>query len=353
MGGNQFPNLNISRINREEYDSILQKLLLISDRFHEIRVPNEKETFGDIDIIYEIDSYQDIIQNNIDIFILPYFKTNELKNIMIELENGKNIHTKKLDNGLSYVYKGKNNKLYQLDVFFLVKNKINLYKFMYDYGYIYRLISLYMSIKMKNFTHTHSGLYYKVSSKMLKQYGYSGKVNKMIKFLVTDNIEEIFNIYGLNYKQYKIGFNSYDETFNWLNKSKISCNIKPLYFEYDLFFNGIYNKVESYPEITSESIESGILITYPHLLKDISEYILIQSHKDMLKDKFNVGIFRKHCNTNDHTIFLHIFEEFKIYKSINLSNTYIETNTNSKIEQDIKIFIEKYNIDKCSKLGKH
>ena len=69
MGGNAFPNENISRLDLEQYYICVNNILSLSNRFHKIEILPEKESFGDIDIIYAFDDNTPTLSENIsDIF---------------------------------------------------------------------------------------------------------------------------------------------------------------------------------------------------------------------------------------------------------------------------------------------
>jgi hypothetical protein len=209
MGGRALKNTYIRRYTREEFDSVSKELVDIIEKiFDKAAIPlfyHEKETFGDIDIIVNID---DAWGGQCDGgFIREYiegtFKPNEI------YHNG---------NCYSFDYKE-----VQVD-FMCVKGEdfdSNFHYLAYnDLGNYISRIAHRLGLK-----YGQEGLWYN---------HYINDQNKG-RVMVSKNYEKIFKFLDLDYQRWLKGFDKLEDTFKYVTTSK--------YFDTDMFQLDNLNRV--------------------------------------------------------------------------------------------------------------
>lgn len=202
MGGNALKHCT-GRITREEYfeysTEVIEFLELIFQQKHIAAIPkvlNKKESFGDIDIIVESDNLPD----NWDQKLI-----NEMKLCKDEyVKNGK---------VLSFKYKKA-----QVDLILTPRaemgSAMNYFSFSDSWNCIGRL-GHKLGLKVG-----HDGLWITVRPK--------DRTNHVIgNVLVSRNILTVLHILELDIKKYQEGFDTQEDVFEWLSKSK--------YFNPDVF----------------------------------------------------------------------------------------------------------------------
>ena len=198
MGGNMFPKTK--RIRKSTFDKLTNEILsiLTSNNFLKVRPIKsitEKKTFGDIDIL---------ISNE-------YFKT--LKpDTFIKQCFGDYVPLGYTSSGISFVYKN-----VQVDFIFINYSLTDTHSVFYDYNDLGNLIG-----RLAKFYHCKYkpiGLYFTL---------YSPNKDKILDdIFLSSNVEEIFDLLGLDYNRYKLGFETYKDAFDFVLASP--CFIPKLY----------------------------------------------------------------------------------------------------------------------------
>jgi len=200
MGGGSLKNTNCIRLNKELYENIKLNIinkLSIYNNFEAIIEAPEKETFGDLDLIY-------IEKEGVDI-----------KEIVNNLFSPNEVFGN--DNLYSFSYKINDSDYFQID---LIKvSNINLAQFYYGYGGLGEIIGI--TLRNNNLVFGYDGIWVNYVNKKL--------------ILLTDP-EKICNFINLDYNKWKEGFKTKIDFYNWIIKCK--------YFNKDDFdintFNSIY-----------------------------------------------------------------------------------------------------------------
>jgi hypothetical protein len=195
MGGNALKNTKISRFNLEIYNFVKKQLQLLLNQYINIEylydVP-EKNTFGDLDVLYQMKDKK----YNIKSIIIDKFNPSEI------FING---------NVLSFAYK-LNNNFYQVDM--ISVDNFESAKFFFSYGDIGSIIG--KMLRPYNIHFGIQGLFVKPEV---------GGVNKSI--VLTDKPNEICEFFNLKYEDW-ILFKSSTDIFEWIISNK--------YFDKNTFF---------------------------------------------------------------------------------------------------------------------
>jgi len=200
MGGGSLKNINCIRINKELYENIKSNIidkLSVYNNFVAIIEAPEKESFGDLDLVYIEKEGLDIkeIVNNL-------FSPNEV------FDNG---------NQYSFSYKINESDYFQIDLIKVVD--INMAQFYFGYGGIGEIIGI--ALRNNNLVFGYDGIWVNY-------------VNK--KIILLTEPEKICDFINLDYNKWKKGFKTKIDFYNWIIKCK--------YFNKDDFdinnFNSIY-----------------------------------------------------------------------------------------------------------------
>jgi len=316
MGGHALKNTNCIRVNKELYDKIkalciskLSKAYPNNDFITIIEIP-EKETFGDLDLLYTNSTI------NIKDIVNELFSPNEI------FING---------NVLSFSYKINDDEFFQID---LIKvNDINMAQFYYGYGDTGNIIG--RMLKHNNLTLGEQGLWINYENS---------------KIILSNNPSEISNFLQLDYNNWKIGFNTKVEVFEWIikckffdknyfnpenfnNKYKIRFKIRPNFKEFVEYINNT--------GINNNDIKCTSIIDYIIFFNKQNEKVVIDNQlviKKLHQEKFNGRIFLLYTEAKNINKYK---EEF--IKNISLHqdfNTYLTTNPIEFINDQIKDFIK-------------
>lgn len=185
MGGRLFKNdySDNQRLDKTTYDMVVsfltRELTNHNISFKIVPYIAEKTNFGDVDIIIEPTNL-DILRSIMGEFV-PYYRNS-------------NIH--------SFLYQHK----YQVDFIFSEKNKFDMTSFFYGYNDFAWMIAKLLENK-SNYKLYADGLYYKYHSHY-----------KDHLILLTDKPDSILEICQLDPFEYKKGFATYNDMFNYIGQ---------------------------------------------------------------------------------------------------------------------------------------
>ena len=201
MGGRALKNTYTRRYSKQEFETVSKELIdIIEQRYARAATPlyyHNKETFGDIDIIVDIDgaSYLDSGGDFIRSYIQKTFKPNEI------FHNG---------NCYSFDYKE-----VQVD-FMCVPSE--------DYDSNYHYLAF-------NDLGNYIG---RIAHRLGLKYGQEGlwynhylKGQNLGKVMISKDYREIFNFFDLDYDRWLEGFDELEDTFKFVTTSR--------YFDTEMF----------------------------------------------------------------------------------------------------------------------
>jgi len=312
MGGNALKNTNCIRVNLNLYNTIktciLSKLLLYNEFIPIYEIP-EKESFGDLDLLYE-------------------YNGKEIKKIVNEIFTPKEVFSN--GNVLSFSHQINEDDFFQID---LIKvSNIKMAQFYFGYGELG--IILGRILKKNNLTFGIDGLWI--------NYGND-------KIILSNDPEEICKFTELDYNKWKCGFTTKLELFDWIIETRFFDKI---YFSQDSFnseYKKTYNIRPDFKKfvdyvfekemIIKEKVNNSIL-DYIKLFKKEDEKNIID-HKIYInklhQEKFNGKVFLQYTEPKNINKWK---EEFK--KHISMNNDFDEYLFNNSIEfinEEIKNFI--------------
>jgi len=318
MGGNALKNTNCIRVSKDLYEKIksliLEKLLSYNNFITVIEMP-EKETFGDLDILYEFKMGMNI------------------HDIVYELFSPKEVFL----NGdiFSFSYQINETEYFQIDLI-KVKN-IQMAQLYYGYGDIGSIIG--RILKKNELTFGQDGMWL---------------IYEDEKIILLDNPIEICKFLDIDYKEWESEFKTKIDVFNWIIKCK--------------YFDKEYFKIESFNSYYKKSYEKRpnfkLFIDYVHTLEiqpkesityTVEEYIKIfnkEVEKNIIdqkiliiklhQEKFNGKIFLQYTEAKNINKYK---EDFKnhISQSHNF-NEWLNMNNLEFINDQIKEYIFKNQI---------
>lgn len=320
MGGNALKNTNCVRVNKELYDKIKSLILykLSCYSFSVVFELPEKDSFGDLDLIYE------------------YKQGMNIRDIVNELFSPKETFS----NGdiLSFSYQINETDYFQID---LIKvPNINMAQFYFAYGDIGLILG--RILKKNNLTFGHEGLFINYENE---------------KIVLTSNPEVIASFLNLDYQQWLSGFDKKIDINKWI----VQCK----FFQKDYFnpekFNHEYKKnLEKRPffrefvdyilkndmmihsdkvTILNESITPSVL-DYIEIFGKQSEKELIDQKIQIIRlyqEKFNGHMFLQYTDPRNIN---KLKEEFKTYITQTRDfNDWLRNNSIDYINEQIKEFI--------------
>jgi len=205
MGGSAFDNIEISRLNINTYTCLKNKIISVLQNngiicTHVIEAP-EKDSYGDIDIIYISGTY-----------ILNFIKSEF--NIIDSISNSV----------ISSVAINYENNNYQVDFIKSSLEEYEIHKFYLSYGDMGNIIG-----RMTN----ANGIKFGINGLYLYYYPNGDTSIATFKLHLSTNPFEICDFLNLNYDQYVNGFETLNDIFNWIIKCK--------YFNKKLFNNDNLN----------------------------------------------------------------------------------------------------------------
>ncbi len=283
MGGNALKTTNKDRLERNKYkqmeEKVIERIKNIIPNHYIPRYFDDKETFGDLDILYYLDEDRDITEE------------------IVETLNSK-----------EYVVEGHTIscefELFQIDFIKTDKKYYECNKcFLYFSSFVQILSRMFKSHELK---YKHDGLYFNVwlehdSSKHLDE------------IYLSNNPEQIFSFIGLNYNKFIEGFREKKDMFNFLTE----CN----YFETELYLERtdyIYRKrLEKRP-------------VYEEFVKYISDKTFTKTKEIIELYKNDKDEFRMYV--------LNYFDKYDEYNSIIIKNEnriIIKHKFNGKIVEEI------------------
>jgi hypothetical protein len=313
MGGKALKNLNCIRINKEKYEMIKKETLSKLEKYLRIEslieLP-EKETYGDLDLIY------DNINEKINEIVKKEFNPAEM------VVNGPY---------LSYSYYLGDNEYFQIDL--INVNNIKMAKFYLSYGDLGCIIG--QILKKNNLRFGHDGLY----------------INYMDeKIILLNEPEKICNYLKLDYEKYIEGFKTKNEIFSWIidwkyfnteyfNLKELNSNRLNAYYTRPFFreFCDIISKLES-PNNYKSNLSIYDYINLFEKNKEKEEIDKKLEIRKLYQEKYSGLIFMKYLeNKKDINKYK---EKFKDYISLNNDFTeWLKNKHINEIELNIKEFI--------------
>lgn len=321
MGGKALKNVKCVRVNANIYNTIKSTVLVklqIYNNFIPIIETPEKETFGDLDLLYETKENQNIYN-----IVNEIFAPKEI------IRNGDVISFSIQINEIDY---------FQID---LIKvSNIEMAQFYFGYGDIGNIIGFIA--KKNHLTFGQEGLWI---------------THECHKIILSKNPNEICMFLGLDYNEWLHGFENKIQIFEWIIKSK--------YFNKQYFTQDNYNNKQKHRLVTRPFVVE--FIDYldlenkvsqenhgSQLITDNIEYIKIfnkQIEKEIIdgkiqitklhQEKFSGRIFLQYTDAKNINKYK---EEFKKYISANQDfDNYLMENEIEYIESQIKDFIQKSN----------
>lgn len=312
MGGHALKNTNCVRINKKLYEEIKNDILSKLMAYFYVGIipePPEKESFGDLDILYRADSRTNMNQTIVQMFNPKEFFVN--------------------GNVISFSYKINENEYFQID---LIKvDNYEMAKFYFSYGDVGNILG--RTVKPHNLTLGHEGLWTNYENE---------------KIILYDDPESICKFLGLNYDVYKKGFKTKIDMFNWLMKCKYHRNeyfkFENLNYQYRHRYNTRPLFTEFVNYINSYNIKNDELVKETPL-----EYI-IKCNKQKEKEEIDKKIFVRKlhqekfsgivfANYIPHKYINEYKSEFvKFISQYSDFNTWLQNNDISVINNEIKNF---------------
>jgi len=316
MGGNAL-RVNCIRINKELYNKIkldvITKLKSIID-IHEIyEIPN-KDSFGDLDLLY-------VNKSNIDVL-----------KIVNTVFNPVDLHI----NGdvLSFSYHLENDDYFQIDL--IKTNHFDSALFYFSYGDLGNILG--RITKKYNLTFGIDGLW---------------TIYNNERIMLIDDPEKLCKFLDLDYNKWKIGFTNNTEIFDWIICSKFfDCE----YFKLDNLNNTYKHRYLTRPffqKFIDYIKDKNINNNQPKL--SVEEYIIMF---DKLKEKEEIdnklNIIKLHQTKYSGSIFLNFLKPKDINKYKDAFRTFISNkddfnnwliiNDQEFINKSIEEFIKSNNL---------
>ena len=195
MGGKALKNVKCIRIDRRSYETIKNDVISKLNKYFNveslIELP-EKESFGDIDLLYE-DNNKNVLE-----IVKKEFNPKDIK------INGPCI---------SFSYYVINDDYFQIDL--INVDNLEIAKFYMSYGDLGSILGLI--VKKNNLTFGHIGL---------------SVLYEDEKIILIDDPIKICNFLNLDYNKYKNRFSSKEEIFKWILDCKY---FKKEYFDVNKF----------------------------------------------------------------------------------------------------------------------
>ncbi len=294
MGGKAIKKVQISRINKNDYELIKKNIFDILSKDFQLEfiydLP-EKEDFGDLDILYQHKN-----NKNIKDYIIQNFNPNEI------VSNG---------NVISFDFKLNDSIYFQIDL--IKTSNLEIAKFYFSYGdvggILGRLCNYY------DLVFGFDGLWLNLNVNTINEYlkkknldsikNINGDYN-FGKIILTINPNEICEYIDLDYEKWKNGFTKNENIIQWFIESKyfkkeIFCVLNRDHrerFEQRKFYKEFINYIIKEDEIgnSSKKIKINIqLHAIEYFKKDKELNNLIQNFylNNERKDKFNGYIFKE------------------------------------------------------------
>ena len=342
MGGNALKNVQVSRINLDNYNLIKNNILndlssyLMIDIAHQ--VPN-KIDFGDLDVLYKPSENLDFRK-----LIIDKYNPTEI------VSNGQVI-------SISYYL---NDKYYQVD--FVKCSNLKMSKFFYSYGDLGGVIG---SIT-KNYSISYGeGLYCNINKDTIKNYTGNDIENYTTnKIFLTDEPSEICKYLDLDYEKWISGFETKESIFDWIISSSwfqkniflnlnLNCsekkknNIRPFYkdfIEY-IFDENKCTKCNDESKKYNRQLEALKYFNKIHLLDELINENKIKNERKM---KFNGYKFMKYGYINvDIGILIvefkrYINQKFDRVNNMDFFNIWLDDNDELSIDIEIDNFITEF-----------
>ena len=327
MGGNALKPIPISRMNKNIYNIIENKILLILKQYYTdcmvIISKPEKEDYGDMDVLY--------LANHNNILDIIKKEFNPIKLNIISLPSLCSI---------AYNYE---NNYYQID--FICCNSIEQYnssKFYFSYGDLGGIIGRMTNNAGIKFG--HDGLWL--------NYHSSGDINKNgIYIHLTHNVEEICKFLNLDYMVYNKGFNKTNDIFNWICSSNyFYTNIyenlnhdykkriikRPMFQQFIAFIKNI-NKPFNVQHNNYIKIKQDEALVYFSKKDYLIEQLNIITKKVDVKKKFNGKLFiNLNVDVKNINNYIEKFKNYIIEKYKIQFEDYILSNSEENIINEIK-----------------
>lgn len=335
MGGNSLKetekNFKVVRINKKilySTEKILQEKLkkyFINIPFAMPRFIEEKESFGDLDFLI---GENDFNKEDFKEFLKKEFNTPEIFKHM---------------NILSFAYPLKEKEFFQVDLIFVSKKEfLPMLHYLNDNDFSNLLGKLARNINLK---YSMKGLYIPIEYNDLRY--------KKQDIFLTNNINEILDIFGLNKKQYEKGFKTYKEMFNYIISSK--------YFFKELFINKNENELSKNKKKDFQRPLYKLFIDYINnnnninnidnidknefLNEILKKYNKTEEYYNIIKNIKEKIIFENNFNHN------YIINYFKIKDKKKISNIMRKLKKEGLIEKIKKIVILSYYENKINKMN--
>lgn len=339
MGGHALKKTKTRRYFREEYQILatqIKKELLglfnkTEDEILEIPYFQEKESFGDLDLLISIDSGSEILK--LCTLLRDQYKLTEL------VRNG---------NVVSFPYQE-----FQIDLICIEKELMEMSRCYFSSNDIGMLIGrMAHSLGIK---YGWQGLYY---------FLYNDKKTKRLrKILLSIEPSRIFQVLDLDYERYQKGFKNYEEMFIFLSKSKYfgtkifdnslvqseSRRRDAKRPSLDIFLKWLENNKENFPNPgqilnNSETIEF-INEQFPEIRLNeiISEEREKEKENDLIHNKFNGRIIMKYFPNLQGCELGRVLQIFQTHIEIDLGLSYSQyiksTEFNKIIDEFSQILI--------------
>lgn len=310
MGGNLLKNWGLTpkRLNTEDFLTLKEKLFNILSEFGYVDIAPfvlSKESHGDIDILFSpYDNKFDPTK-----FIKEKFSVKPSVNANVK----------------SFPFNE-----FQVDlVCFKNKQEIEAYKNYSSWGDLGNILGrIFTKLGVR---YGHSGLSYWIRS-------HDGGDCEHIyeKFVLTDNMEEVLGLLGLNYSKWQEGFNSNEEVFDYVCSSA--------------YFNPEWFQFESLNHV--DRLRNRKRLMYSSFIEYINNNNVKEKPQPLSKEEFLKRIFERYPKVIERIEFWKIEEKRILEQKEKLNGNVVmevlpgvPTLTIGKIIRSIK---EKYNLDKLS-----
>jgi|SaaInlV_150m_DNA_4_1039716.scaffolds.fasta_scaffold05235_2 hypothetical protein len=275
MGGNAFKNVPVNRLTRDIYDIVIEQVTnLFSDIFNieNIFFLSDKESFGDIDLLYNVKDINDF---------------RPMKEIIKSKYDTDNIIVNGVLTSILYSYE---DNYYQID--FIKSRNFKMAQFYLSYGVTGHIIGI-MSCR-NNIKFSPEGISLQVYGRLLNEY--SNNELKCCDEQIYDNILlvndpiSVSEFFGFDYERWIKGFKCNDELFAWICSSTL---FSPKYYKRNgesdqlVVFEKYIENIECKPSV---DYYKELCLNYFDKTSVVMQLVDELKEKQKFKEKFNAHL---------------------------------------------------------------
>jgi len=344
MGGHNLPGIITSRKSSDDYFKIKNKLIqilksnnIICDTPYEL--PNKKD-YGDLDVIcMPFDNVIEFIKTTFEPDVItPTISKGKLFNVSFNI--GKNT--------IYDEFRG--NHDFQID-FIMCYSNMEMYMFYFSYGDLGGILGRISNAY--GFKLGESGLFMSYNAITL-ELNYQNTPDKLY---LSDNPDEICKYFGLDYREWKKGFGSVEQVYDFILSCKIfdknifktlnidhrrRLKLRPMYMNFLKYIKVSDEEISNADETRGEVIENRQKegIDYFKKWDIVNETKNIRLKEKERSEKYNGGIFMERGYKGKEIGFIKKKFEDYIHSEMNIGmNEFIDSNKREKIIEIIDEFL--------------